>query len=97
MSSSKRSKVKFRKGRVIDLFSDSDGDGVANVFDCKPRDRRKQGAIMSALKSVVDKITPVINPFTGKILIPKPGIQQEREAMLKATMDRVIKTNHPEQ
>ena len=31
------------KGKVAKLFSDYDKDGVPNVFDCKPRNPKKQG------------------------------------------------------
>jgi len=34
-----------RFGAPINLFADSDRDGVANVFDCQPRNKRKQGKV----------------------------------------------------
>ena len=34
---------KFRVGMPVYLFGDKDRDRVANVFDCKPRNPRKQG------------------------------------------------------
>lgn len=34
-----------RFGAPVNLFKDSDRDGVANVFDCKPFNRRKQDVI----------------------------------------------------
>jgi len=36
-------KCKFRSGMPVNLFGDRDRDGVPNVFDCKPRNPRKQG------------------------------------------------------
>jgi len=36
----KKNKAHF--GKPIQLFKDSDKDGVANVFDCKPHNKRKQ-------------------------------------------------------
>jgi hypothetical protein len=35
-----------RFGKPAKLFKDSDKDGVANVFDCKPYNKRKQDVIM---------------------------------------------------
>lgn len=32
-------------GKPVQLFKDSDRDGVANVFDCKPYNKRRQDAI----------------------------------------------------
>ena len=37
------SKCKFRSGMPVNLFGDRDRDGVPNVFDCKPRNPKKQG------------------------------------------------------
>ena len=39
------------KGIPIDMFSDSDRDGVANIFDCSPNNRKKQdmGSFFRAL------------------------------------------------
>jgi hypothetical protein len=39
----KRNKAHF--GKPIQLFKDSDKDGVANVFDCKPYNKRKQDVL----------------------------------------------------
>jgi len=34
-----------RYGMPVKLFADSDGDGVDNVFDCKPYDKNKQDVL----------------------------------------------------
>ena len=59
----KKKKCKYKNKSVSDLFADTDGDGVANVFDCSPRNKRKQdmSAIMSSLKSIAYKATPLVN------------------------------------
>ena len=36
------SKCKYRSGMPIHLFGDVDRDGVANVFDCRPFNPRRQ-------------------------------------------------------
>jgi hypothetical protein len=35
-------KCKYRSGMPVDLFGDKDRDGVMNVFDCRPRNKRRQ-------------------------------------------------------
>lgn len=39
-------KNKAYYGKPIQLFKDSDKDGVMNVFDCKPYNKKKQDVIM---------------------------------------------------
>lgn len=39
---------KERFGMPVHLFGDRDRDGVANVFDCRPRNRRMQGKLLRA-------------------------------------------------
>ena len=39
------------------MFKDSDGDGVMNVYDCKPYDKNKQGIIHDAKEAIKGKIT----------------------------------------
>jgi hypothetical protein len=43
-----RAKVRIKKGLVSTWFADSDRDGVANIFDCKPNNRRRQGKLFRA-------------------------------------------------
>lgn len=43
MNFSRRPKAHY--GKPIQLFKDSDRDGVANVFDCKPYNKRRQDVI----------------------------------------------------
>ena len=38
-------KCKYRSGMPVKLFGDKDRDGVMNVFDCKPRNKRMQDRI----------------------------------------------------
>lgn len=44
---SRTAKVKVKSWNTFKLFADSDRDGVANVFDCKPHNKRKQDVIYS--------------------------------------------------
>lgn len=41
----KPAKPWIKKGKVSSWFSDSDRDGVANIFDCQPNNPKKQGYI----------------------------------------------------
>ena len=34
--------LKVKSWNTFKLFSDNDKDGVANVFDCKPKNKKKQ-------------------------------------------------------
>jgi len=44
-------------GKPVQLFKDSDKDGVANVFDCKPYNKRKQDVMHPAYNSSNMNIT----------------------------------------
>ena len=39
-------KCKYRSGMPVNLFGDKDRDGVMNVFDCRPGNRRRQDNIV---------------------------------------------------
>ena len=41
-----------RKNIPVNMFKDKDRDGVANVFDCKPNNKKKQGLIGDMVKGV---------------------------------------------
>ena len=36
---------KIQKGKTVHLFADDDRDGVPNVFDCSPKNKRKQDVL----------------------------------------------------
>ena len=70
-------KVKARdKVSPARLFADTDRDGVANVFDCRPRNPRRQDNLVpgpAAMKYnntgqlIQIKMNPIINPNIQKI------------------------------
>jgi len=41
---------KVKSWNTFKLFADSDRDGVPNVFDCRPRNPRKQGIVMRKVR-----------------------------------------------
>ena len=52
----KVSSMKTKYQKPVDMFRDKDRDGVANVFDCKPNNKNKQGfvdALVGAAKGLV--------------------------------------------
>jgi ribosomal protein S18 acetylase RimI-like enzyme len=54
--------IGYRIGMPVNLFGDKDGDGVANVFDCRPCNPRKQGKLV---QNVPINKAPYVNVYHG--------------------------------
>ena len=57
----KNRKIKIKKGLCVKWFADSDKDGVANIFDCQPHNKRKQD-VMALGRSMPPMQRPTPNP-----------------------------------
>lgn len=70
--------AKIGKKAYRDSFKDSDGDGVANVWDCEPRNKKKQGFMHTGggagqmVQANVPKPLPgAINPSFNQVVSPE--------------------------
>ena len=68
-----------RRRRFLKPFGDWDGDGVFNVFDCKPYDWKKQGKIHEASKELREEREKEFKEMKGK--------QWEKNKMRKSAAD----------
>jgi len=71
-----RKKCKYKNKSVFDLFADTDGDGVANVFDCSPRNKKKQdmAGFMSTLGAAQSAASRAIASTAHNVASHIPGV-----------------------
>jgi len=60
------------------FYGDSDGDGVMNMFDCQPHNKKKQGE---------EHRQTIINPKTGKIVKTRKQ-KEEYDALVERESER---------
>ena len=82
------SKCKYRSGMPIHLFGDVDRDGVANVFDCRPRNPRRQdgGDNTTETKKLKEEFVELKDDMTTEAFVN--GMKQN--ARVREEMDERI-------
>ena len=73
-------KCKYRSGMPVDLFGDKDRDGVMNVFDCSPKNKRKQD-----MSSVIAGLTARANQMVAAVksqFVPHSSPTPDKEKTL---------------
>ena len=72
------------------MFKDSDGDGVMNVYDCKPYDKNKQGIIHDAKEAIKNKFNEKKEEYKEERAFKKEVREKERDAYREARKEAVV-------
>ena len=91
------SRDKYKTGMPVYLFGDKDRDGVMNVFDCRPRNKRMQGKLVQNIPISQAKYVTVYHgtqkKYTPKII--EKGFRKHR-GHVYVSPDPVVALTHAE-
>ncbi len=90
-----RGKVHFQKGRVSHWFADTDRDGVPNVMDCQPRNRRKQDSMTELLGSGGGIASMVARREGSRLRQEQLHAWKEQQRLDQEKWDAALKAQQP--